>query len=400
MGSDDHQNVNENPWLENRAIIASMAYADAHWKSMLANKWPDTQPGDALLLLHFRKTFPSLSVGMLSEWDLKNDMVKQTWRRFLNSHETWAQARGVPMVEEWNSITLLRGESSGSYDEQNNVMIVPRLQFRCIELAREDEGLNDDVRTEGLIECARTHKQALEDALSAGSSTVSLDALSALDALPLPSYDVLRFSLASFAVKKATQSPEPAVAARATELVGKWKTSMLLRKLSRRATAAASRTCQNGCTGARILDGVTVDGLQQALTVALDALEFKAAGVAAVQQLHAMGGRASSDAAPETDTTVSAAATAATDSIAIATDSENSNGDDAVHSSKCDHWPRTMSRQCTPPCSVGLMRRSRIRRWRAIHATDHTRRTEQSGTESIDSSHGSCSHDRARRAPY
>jgi len=47
-------------------------------------------------------------------------------------------------VEDFNFATLLRVDSKGDYSEQNTT-IVPRVQFYCLEIARNKEGANTNL---------------------------------------------------------------------------------------------------------------------------------------------------------------------------------------------------------------------------------------------------------------
>lgn len=64
-------------------------------------------------------------------------MGKVKWRMFCE--------RFKDIIEDYNFGTLLRTDCAGEYSE-NNSMLVPRIQFLAIELARNREGLNDGLR--------------------------------------------------------------------------------------------------------------------------------------------------------------------------------------------------------------------------------------------------------------
>lgn len=95
---------------------------------------------DNTIYQHFRTAFPSLDITKLSENNLKNEMNKKKWREFCNSY------KDNGMVQDFNFACLLRLNSSGDYEEEENVTIVPKIQFFAIEIARNREGRNDKVK--------------------------------------------------------------------------------------------------------------------------------------------------------------------------------------------------------------------------------------------------------------
>jgi len=85
----------------------------------------------------FRTQFPSLSVATINEDELKSTEAKACWRTFCENYKE--------TVEDYNYATLIRLDSSKDYSEANSI-IVPRVQFLALELARNKEGLNDSIR--------------------------------------------------------------------------------------------------------------------------------------------------------------------------------------------------------------------------------------------------------------
>lgn len=82
---------------------------------------------DDQLYKHFRETFPELSVALVTEEQLKSAQAKECWRPFCDSYKE--------SVEGFNYATLIRLDASKEYSEANSI-IVPRVQFLAIELAR------------------------------------------------------------------------------------------------------------------------------------------------------------------------------------------------------------------------------------------------------------------------
>jgi len=98
---------------------------------------PRLSPCDEEIYTAFRKEFPDMKVDVLDEMkDLKSDAMKKRWREFCEAHKD---------VEDYSFATLLRLNSFGEYEEQNSV-IVTKIQFYAIELARNREGHNSSIR--------------------------------------------------------------------------------------------------------------------------------------------------------------------------------------------------------------------------------------------------------------
>lgn len=76
---------------------------------------------------HFREAFPELKVGIVTHDQLKSDEAKETWRNFCETYKE--------QVADYNYGTLIRLDSEKEYSEANSI-IVPRVQFFAIELAR------------------------------------------------------------------------------------------------------------------------------------------------------------------------------------------------------------------------------------------------------------------------
>lgn len=94
-------------------------------------------PKDDVVYKEFRKQFPDMAIEMLEVEQLKCDEAKEKWRPFCNMFKD--------EVEDYNYATLLRLDSKKDYSDDNTV-VVPRIQFLAIEVARNREGLNDSIR--------------------------------------------------------------------------------------------------------------------------------------------------------------------------------------------------------------------------------------------------------------
>nr|CAG4648982.1 EOG090X0HAI [Polyphemus pediculus] len=92
---------------------------------------------DDQIYKEFRALFPSLSVAVINQDEIKSPEAKECWRSFCENYKE--------TVEDYNYATLLRLDSSLDYSEANSI-IVPRVQFLALELARNKEGNNDLIR--------------------------------------------------------------------------------------------------------------------------------------------------------------------------------------------------------------------------------------------------------------
>jgi len=139
LHSSSPSSLGNDPKLELAWAEKAGKHAETYWK--LLNLFEDTNkfkltPIDEELYSDFRRTFPDLDVGCLTEETLKNDDSKKKWRNFCNRYEK------NPGIVDWNYGTLLRLRSDSDYEDQSNVTIVPRIQFLAIEVARNREGKN------------------------------------------------------------------------------------------------------------------------------------------------------------------------------------------------------------------------------------------------------------------
>ncbi|XP_060526092.1 protein PBDC1 [Cylas formicarius] len=94
-------------------------------------------PEDDLIYKIFRDEFPTLDVKLIIENELKSTKEKAKWRPFCERFKN--------VVEDYSYGTLLRADSTQNYGEENS-MLVTRIQFYAIEIARNREGINDLLR--------------------------------------------------------------------------------------------------------------------------------------------------------------------------------------------------------------------------------------------------------------
>lgn len=92
---------------------------------------------DDFIYKAFRDEFPNLDIRIIDEQELKNTKGKEKWRPFCDKFKM--------LVEDYSFGTLLRANAESDYSETNTILVT-RIQFFCIEIARNKEGLNDILR--------------------------------------------------------------------------------------------------------------------------------------------------------------------------------------------------------------------------------------------------------------
>lgn len=145
-----------------KGIEAAVVFAEAHWQrlsehGLAGDRKPTaaaaareallraidpslTRAGSAeRLLLQFKAAIPVFkslkSLDVVDENELKGSAAAKEWASFS------AVIRDTEVIRDWSFLTLLREDNSIGY-EHGNVLLVNRLQFVCIELARAvDPGL-------------------------------------------------------------------------------------------------------------------------------------------------------------------------------------------------------------------------------------------------------------------
>lgn len=68
---------------------------------------------------------------------MKSTKGKDKWRPFCEKFKE--------IVEDYSFGTLLRADATKDYSEENTILVI-RIQFYAIELARNREGVNDGLR--------------------------------------------------------------------------------------------------------------------------------------------------------------------------------------------------------------------------------------------------------------
>jgi hypothetical protein len=127
------------PLLEQLWSMKAVEHMKIHFNliSAIDPKILRLTPKDEEVYQAFRSSFPTLAISEIDLSSLKSEEAKKVWRPFCNQFE------GV--IEDFNYATLLRMDCKKDYSDENTV-VVPRIQFLAIEVARNREGLNDAIR--------------------------------------------------------------------------------------------------------------------------------------------------------------------------------------------------------------------------------------------------------------
>jgi len=81
----------------------------------------------------FNEWFPNLNLKLITEEDLKSEHNKNIWREFCQIFKD---------LEDFSFGTLLRMDVTGDFSEENTILVT-RIQFLAIEIARNRLGYND-----------------------------------------------------------------------------------------------------------------------------------------------------------------------------------------------------------------------------------------------------------------
>lgn len=93
-------------------------------------------PYDNEIYEEFRRQFPDLDVSVVKEAELKSGDGKAKWRAYVDKFNR---------LEDFSYGTLLRADATEEFQPDNAILVV-RIQFWAIEVARNREGYNDGLR--------------------------------------------------------------------------------------------------------------------------------------------------------------------------------------------------------------------------------------------------------------
>jgi len=127
------------PALEEQWAMKAFQHAETYFNLLRVTdpKKFHLSPHDDQIYSRFREVFPDLKIDILDESILKSNEEKAKWRPFCEEFRE--------LVEDYNYGTLIRTDSKGEYTNENTILLV-RIQFYAIEIARNREGYNDSIR--------------------------------------------------------------------------------------------------------------------------------------------------------------------------------------------------------------------------------------------------------------
>ncbi|XP_020897029.1 protein PBDC1 [Exaiptasia diaphana] len=88
---------------------------------------------DDLIYKEFKQHFKNISIERLNEQDFKSEISKAKWRPFCNYYKG--------KIDEFNFGTLLRIDCNKDYSKENTILVT-RIQFYAVEIARNRQELN------------------------------------------------------------------------------------------------------------------------------------------------------------------------------------------------------------------------------------------------------------------
>ena len=109
------------------------------WFQLLCSVDPKSlrlTPYDDEIYKQFRQDFPDMDVNVINENHLKSTEEKVKWRAYMDKFNK---------LEDYSYGTLLRSEASAAFNPDSAILVV-RVQFLAIEIARNREGHNDCLR--------------------------------------------------------------------------------------------------------------------------------------------------------------------------------------------------------------------------------------------------------------
>ncbi|XP_055855140.1 protein PBDC1 [Episyrphus balteatus] len=124
--------------VEEMWAMKAMEHAEVYF-NLICNIDPKSvklSPFDDIIYTTFRQDFPNLKIDKILDDDLKTPEQKIKWRAFIEKFNK---------LEDFSYGTLLRSEASKEFSPENSLLVV-RVQFLAIEIARNREGYNDAVR--------------------------------------------------------------------------------------------------------------------------------------------------------------------------------------------------------------------------------------------------------------
>ncbi|EFO22973.1 hypothetical protein LOAG_05516 [Loa loa] len=97
----------------------------------------------------FREFFPKMNVEKITEIELKGENKRQ-WFTFCEYFKE--------EIGDYNLATIMRIRADGAYSESNTI-VVPKIIFLAVEIARNKEGLNESCKESFKMEHERIRRE-------------------------------------------------------------------------------------------------------------------------------------------------------------------------------------------------------------------------------------------------
>ena len=227
--------VENDPEIERIGSKETWQVCERHWKQLCECDDPATLvlSESAAIDRHLYKTFRSqfgLSLDFIQWQDLHNEFELRKWRAVLTACEG--------RVKWYNMMYLLRSDASASYEDlkgvEDGLLLVPRIQWLMIEIARNYEKFNDVARIEGQVRSMRCVMSKLEEARKTADTEELLHLLCNLKSTqPTPSRDVLvRTRAGRYLTQRFHEHADKKVASASLDITTQWRHSVTLQKLA------------------------------------------------------------------------------------------------------------------------------------------------------------------------
>ncbi|XP_065093060.1 protein PBDC1 [Ochlerotatus camptorhynchus] len=124
--------------VEELWAMKAVEHAEVHFNLLCSvdTRQLHLTPYDNEIYEEFRKHFPDMNVAVINENELKSVDEKAKWRTYMEKFNR---------LEDYSYGTLLRANATDEFHPENAILVV-RIQFWAIEIARNREGHNDCIR--------------------------------------------------------------------------------------------------------------------------------------------------------------------------------------------------------------------------------------------------------------
>lgn len=126
--------------MEKQFAVKTVQHMSVYWN--LLEKMPGSKlrltRHDDEIMEHLKQTFPDFDpAATIDEEQMKSPEGKEKWRAFVEFYK-----EGDKRIDDYNFGTIVRRDPKFEYGEKET-MLVLRMQFCAIEIARNRAGLND-----------------------------------------------------------------------------------------------------------------------------------------------------------------------------------------------------------------------------------------------------------------